>query len=314
MAVPTIATVTPTTGWTGGQVIKIAGTNFRLPPTPPLIAGKLPPPIPTVEVKFGTQESVRVAVRSATLLEALAPIADPGAVDVTVTNLDDSGVAIPGETATSAGIFTYDRPRLTDRPDFDRVTRQLVIEMRRQVIENVSLFSHVDYDDVIGGNLDITHIGKLPAVALAGPDITEDRPFFADNSRREESLDADTFEAHRAPLTVQLEYEVLVLASLTSQLMALQTLVLQFFDRNRFLTLARDPTDLAKGTISFEMAWEVGATFRNTTRPNPSNVKSYIGNILIRGVIIEHLGTFPTETLDETSEVVDDVVTTTQAV
>jgi hypothetical protein len=285
----------------------VVGTNFRLPPPPPAVAGKLPPPVPTVRVSFGAEVSSRVRVLSANALEALAPIASPGIVNVTVTNLDDDGDPIAGETVTASDAFTYARPKLTDQPDLDRVNRQLLIELKRQVLDNVGIFSHVDFDDVVGGDLDVAFVGKLPALALAGPDITEDRPFYSTNERLEIATSPSTYEAHKAPLTVRLGYEVVTLTEFTSQLMALQTLLLQFFERNKFLRVPRNPADPSAGHVAYEMAWEVGTTFRNTTRPNQSNVKSYVGNIVVRGVLIEHMASFTSETLDEAGQVVDDV-------
>lgn len=313
MAVPTITDVSPTTGWTGGQVIKITGTNFRLPTTPAAdFGGKLPAPLPTVEVKFGSVASERVWVRSDTLLEALAPVADPGVADVSVQNLDDDGDPIAGETVTSVGGFTYLRPKLTDKPDFQRVIEQVIIEFRRQVLENTSISSHVDFDAEVGGQLDLTHIGKLPAVVLAGPDVVEQR-IYSTNEWRDVALDANTFERHRAPQTVTLEFEVIALSEFAQQLIALEALVLQFFNRNPFLRVLRDPDDVAAGTADFEMAWEIGTTFRNTTTPNESNTKSVLGTFVVRGVLLEDIAGFDNETLDRTSGIVDDVVTNSEA-
>ena len=308
MAVPTITTVSPLIGWTGGQVIKITGTNFNVPVIPAATTGKLPPPLPTVEVKFGAVVGSAVRVISSTSLEVKTPIADAGLVDVTVTNLDSSGVAIPGETVTNVDAFTYALPLLTDQPCFDRINMQLLIELKRQVFDNVSMGTHIDFDDDIGGSLDVTALAKLPALVVSGPDISYADGEYRSNSPLEITIDSDTFEEHRAPLTVNLEYQINVIAEYNSQLISLQTLVLQFFERNTKLIVIRDPADLSKGTIDFEMAWEIGTTFRNVSKPNDDNIKSYVGNILIRGVIIENIAGFTSETLDKTNQVVDGVV------
>jgi hypothetical protein len=45
MAVPTITSVTPSTIWTGGQLVVVRGTDFRLPPEPAVSTrGPLPDP------------------------------------------------------------------------------------------------------------------------------------------------------------------------------------------------------------------------------------------------------------------------------
>jgi hypothetical protein len=109
MAVPTITSVTPSTVWTGGQLVVVTGTNLRLPPDPPVSAtGPLPDPLPTVGVLVGSVEAKAVDVLSATMLSCNVPAADPSPAPVAmvVRNLDDAGVPIPGESATLAAAVT----------------------------------------------------------------------------------------------------------------------------------------------------------------------------------------------------------------
>lgn len=81
MATPTIASVTPAEGHTGGRtLVEIVGTNFRLP-TAPAPTGPTSAPPPSVRVKFGTAEASNVAVFSSSLLSCLTPENDERAIE-----------------------------------------------------------------------------------------------------------------------------------------------------------------------------------------------------------------------------------------
>lgn len=97
---PTIATVLPAKGHTGGKtLVEITGTGFVLPPSPTTV----PAPAPTsrMRVWFGDVEADLVEVADATVLYAFTPIHDPGVVDVKVQELAE----LPAELITGAAPF-----------------------------------------------------------------------------------------------------------------------------------------------------------------------------------------------------------------
>ena len=73
MAVPTITSITPPTVWTGGQLVIVRGTNFRLPPPAASSNGPLPDPIPTVSVTVDALAATQVEVLSSTMLSCHLP-------------------------------------------------------------------------------------------------------------------------------------------------------------------------------------------------------------------------------------------------
>lgn len=86
MAVPTITSITPTSGHTGGQVlVEITGTGFQLDADPPDGVIPVPEPPQTVEVLFGTTPGHRLSkaeepgadVWTAERLFVLTPKLDP---------------------------------------------------------------------------------------------------------------------------------------------------------------------------------------------------------------------------------------------
>jgi hypothetical protein len=186
MAVPTITSVTPSNGLPSGRArVEIIGTNFRTPPVHPP-AGSDPPltgPIGgewlrTVSVTIDGRESDDVVPVSSTLLWVITPKflglhSDlPKASDVVVTNLDDDGVPIGGETVTDAGGFTFQRQDLTAQSDVTWVTRNLLWRFKRNIVANVACNTSIDYSDDPASGL--TAIGAVPAILLLGPDVEDD--------------------------------------------------------------------------------------------------------------------------------------------
>src|SRR5687767_11909854 len=104
MAVPTITAVSPSVIYTGGQMIAVTGTNFRTAYPPPDVDGPLPVPPPTVQVLIGTSAARKVVVSSTTTLTCITPPVEPGAVTVTVKNLDAAGNPIAGETVSATNL------------------------------------------------------------------------------------------------------------------------------------------------------------------------------------------------------------------
>lgn len=295
MAVPTIGTVAPATVWTHGQLITITGTNFRLAPIPSQsLAAPYPAPIPAVKVTVDGVVATGVKVRSATEVTCFAPAHDPGAVPVTVQNVDDAGVPIAGEIATLANAFTYARPALTDEPDFARLTRQVVRDLKRAVLENVVMFRHSDYD---GTEFEQVDPAKLPSLGMSGPHITWDSPAYRKQGNVVTGAFPDvTHFRRRRSLTVDLQYDIIGLAVNTTQLLALETAVLLFLERHTHIEIDKDAADPAKGKARYPLFVPRG-TFRNTTIPSPSNIRSFAGSFVIRGVNIEELASFPGEAL-----------------
>uniref|UniRef100_A0A6H1Z942 Uncharacterized protein n=1 Tax=viral metagenome TaxID=1070528 RepID=A0A6H1Z942_9ZZZZ len=98
-------------------------------------------------------------------------------MDVTVTNLDDDGAAIPGETATLAGGFTYQRweslPPADDSPLLI-VLQAFLARMVREVLtkpagstdqgSGVAISTHVDFRAAGGGAY--IEVASVPYVGL----------------------------------------------------------------------------------------------------------------------------------------------------
>lgn len=273
--------------------MRLTGTNFRVPAT----AG-----LTTVEIKFGTKVATNVRIWSVTSLSCLTPIHDAGTVSVTVTNLDDDGDAIAGETVTLANAFTFFLPKLTVEyeSDLSRCVKTLVRELKRQVLSNVSIMVHTDWAE--GGGT-ATYVGDIPALVLVGPELVENR-FYSLNEEEETDVGGgppNTFRRRRVPYTVDLFFNIIGISDNQLELTNLMANTQLFFHRNKYLIMDRDPSNSSAGTVRYEMEPLPNGDLRMSGITNESNVRMFQGRFQIFGFDIEDIADQPNDfVVDET--------------
>jgi hypothetical protein len=313
----------PAEGPTAGRnLVQIYGRNFRLPPDNPS-SGPLGPSNSgivvadkqqTVSVIFGGEEALEVKVISHIRLDVIVPISPiaavqasnygEGDVDVIITNLDDDGDPIVGETVTVTDGYKYRRPKLdaTNSTDLLRLVQTLIHELKRQVLPEVVLTVHTDFDADTSDQLNITELAKLPAIVLNGPDTPENR-FYSLNERPEVIIDGEVGEIRRKPRTVDLLFDIIVVSDSTMELLNLEEIMNDFVNRNICLSMYRDPDDISKGKVEYEFGFQTGGEFSITTKPSTSNIRSFTGAVVIRGFDIEGISSFTDEAVRSSSRV-----------
>lgn len=319
MAVPTIAVVAPNVGATmGGSLVEITGTNFKPWTAPPPTWGPVvpAPSSPTMQVLFGGLPSPEVAVISATRLLALVP-ATPiiveeasnygeGVVAVEVRNLDSSGVPIPGETATMASAYTFRRANLARQSDLNRLCRQIIVDWNAQVLSNVSMTTHTDFDPETGDLQNTAGIAKLPGIALLGPELRENR-MYSTNVHLRTPLTGIERAIRRVPFTVDVSFTILGAARLHAEAINLAAAVVGYFERNKYVALLRDPADASKGFVQYPLEFERGNEPKLDPTPSDSNVHFFSARMVIRGFDVEHLtGFVDHQVVGRTGQVTED--------
>ena len=301
--VPTIASLTPAVGLTAGDaLVTIAGTGFRaaLPqPNTGLGFGEWQE---TAMVLFGGTPAQQVRVLSDTLLTCLAPAAvAPGAVAVTVQNLDDGGALIVGESVALAAAYAYVLPRYTQEfeCDFTRTVRTLIQRMKQQLlIDEVNYAVQTDYDPTTGDELHVAKFAKLPGFALVGPDLEENR-FYSVNQQPTlpdgtvsllDGVSPGGFLEARVPYTVDVRYQIVCASDNSVELLNLMSNFIAFMHANKWLVIDRVAGQPTLGQIRVEMDFALGGLPKNATVPNTSNVRSWSANFLLRGLDIESFG------------------------
>ncbi len=312
MAVPVITNILPVGSTVGDPVegptagrslVLIFGDGFRLPPDPPpdgptgpVVAGRVTSPSPkTVSVTFGGREALKVDVVRTNLLHVVTPISPVAAnkannhgaadVDVVITNLDDDGDPIGGETVTRVDGYTYRRPQLdaTNSSDFLRLIEAMIEEWKRQVLPEVVFTVHTDFDDDTSSP--IVDIAKLPMIALILREVPENR--FYSTNERPEIESGGVVQTLRKPRTIDLLFDVVGASDSTMELMNLLAAANTFMEENIVIELDRDPADLSKGRVEYELDFQVGGDFAIGRGASNSNLRQFSGAIVVRGFDIE---------------------------
>jgi hypothetical protein len=322
MAVPTIASVTPSTGPTGGRtLVEIIGTNFQLPPAA-AATGKTTAPNPSVRVLFGGKPATRVRVISATRLQCLTPItpkvptdaADAsGAVNVMVENIDQNGVTVPGETVSAANAYTYAMPKLTAETTLTRLTRAFIVELRRQVVNNVELARHVDFDPATGDNMSFIEVAGLPALVLIGPELRYNG-VHGNDSVQPVTISGSTGSVHYAPRVRDLVFEVMGITDSVVARSNLIELFEGFMQRNPWIYLDRDESNPAAGQNRYELNYVFGEDPRAGARSVNSNVVTWTTRVYLQAVQVEGIAGFADSDVIEQDATVDQVVLSSQRI
>lgn len=293
MAVPTITSVTPAAGHTGGKTLcEIEGTGFRMPVPLPAVNGIVPESAPSLAVLFGDKPARQVVVVSPVLAYAQSPIHDPtdAGVTLTVQNLDADGVAIGGEIATLPGAFRFQRPNLASADDSDliRVIRAFVDELTRQVTPNVTWPQNTDYDEDTGDLLSQTETPKLPALIVAATDL-EENDFYAVRDPQETANpdDPDGFVTREPPVTVDVVFTVVGVSDNAAELLNLSAATKRFFRKNPRISMARDADDATKGEVDYELSVEDAPNVKISVGASRSNIRSFAMTARIVGFDIE---------------------------
>lgn len=293
MAIPTITSITPSAGLTSGRgFVTVVGTDMRLPPAPPPsgpTSGVLPR---TVDVLFGGILATLVRVRvdpanptNGTILTCLTPPHASGAVEVVLRNLDVDGLPIATEEVTAQAGFTFQRTDLTVESDLTRLVRTVLRAIKDQVLENLSLTVHTDYDDTTGDGLHIAAVSKLPALILVGPELDENRFYSINELPVDGGGDAVAlpFTQRRVPYTVDLGFDLIGVSEHTVELLNLMRACTTFVHKNKTIEMDRDASDPSLGRVAYELEFAPGGQLKTQNRPNQSNVRHFSGSLVVRG-------------------------------
>lgn len=291
MATPTFSSVSPAIGHTAGRVIvEVLGSNFQLPVIPN--SGPVPGPVPTtVSVLFGSVPAEKVEVVTPGRLFVTTPIHDPGAVALTVENVDSTGAPIVGESAVSPdGAYSFVLPTLTAEPanqsDLQRLVRTFVLELRRQVMPSVMISENTDYDPETGAEISVIDVPSFPHIVLIGPQFKLNR-FYSRNDPPDVEDGAGGFVERKVPITVDVEFGIVGVSNRQMEMLNLMHVTTNFFRDNTELRLDRSATDPSLGRNEYELDITADGAFVSTGKGNNSNVHSFTGRCVIRGFDIE---------------------------
>lgn len=287
MAIPTISSISPSKGHSGGgTVLRIVGTGFQLPAEPPSGIGPVPEGPATVRVFVGGVEARLVRVASATTLYVTTERRDPASgLDVEIRNVGPLGETLGAEVVVAAGAYEYARPIFTDVPDSTRLVKALHAELVRQVFPEVVITAHVDWTDSPATILRGARDAKAPCVFLAGPTFRPNAVYRTNVRSLEPVLDAaggeipNLVREHRAPLTDDVVFTIGAIADKYATLLALTAALRDFQLRNPFLYLPR--SEGSADLVRYDLVWESDLTVDSA--PEESNIRTCSGTIVVAG-------------------------------
>lgn len=274
MALPTLTSVEPAVGpSSGGDLVRLIGTNLAH----------------FVRTMFGESSASVLSVREESglcIVDVHTPRHAPGVVEVVLENLDSAGVPVPGESAVARGAYRFVRPTLAREADLTRVIRQLLRELKRQVLSNVSTSVSVDYDDTPQDGANVIALAKVPSLVLSGPTLRPNR-FYAANTAHEQAVagvSGPELVRRTPPYTVDLVFTLTATSQRTAELLNLMAAVATFLNRQRWLELTRDPLDPTRGTVRWEM--DADGEFR-TQLAGRDDVRAFSCGVVVRGFDID---------------------------
>jgi hypothetical protein len=243
MAVPTLLSLSTNTGpSSGGDLLTLLGIGFA----------------PEIRVQIGDSTASTVSVRQEqgqSVAVVRTPAHAEALVDLVLENLSVVGLPVPGERVVLSSAYRFVRPRIVQESNLTRLIRVLLRELKRQVMENVSMSVAVDFDDTALDGLDLVAISKLPSLVLSGPRLQQNR-FLSTNEAHEEivsGLNGPQIQRRRPPLTVDLEFGITGASDRAVELLNLIGAVSTFLNTNHWIEMLRDPDDLGKGKVRWEL-------------------------------------------------------------
>ena len=274
MAAPLVTSVTPEKGPTsGGDLVRVVGQGFGV----------------QARVRFGDVWGTVLSVREEaglSVIDVRTPPHPEALVPVTVENLDASGAPIPGELATIADAYRFQRAAIVAEATVTRLIRTLLRALKSQIVENTTLTVALDYDATPEDPLRVVTMATLPALVLSGPTVRESR-FYASNVPHEDvvpGVGGAELVRRRPAYTVDLGFVLTAASDRTAELLNLMASVASFLSRNRWLAMPRDPATPELGTVRWEMDPE--GDFRTNLR-GQSDVRVFTCGLVIRGFDID---------------------------
>lgn len=289
MPAPAFTSITPDSGLSGGGDLRvIIGTGFD-------VQAVLGDDVPVVSVLFGTLPARRIQVTSPTRLTCLPPRGEilesetSLIVPLTITN-EDQG---PPNSVVTGDVYTYRRPDLSklNQSHLATVAKTFRDRVGQQVIANVAMTTHVDFDESTADLMNRLALAKLPAIVLVGPAL-ELLPIVNNNAEPIVTLpvgdpEPTDFEARDQVRQVNMTYEIRLLTDSKKQMLNLTQACYGFHQRNEYLTdVPRDPLTPGAGVVRYPL--QIVSDFVAADARSRANVREAVGSWLIEGVLLEN--------------------------
>jgi len=276
MATPILARISQDRGPTsGGDIVRLSGTGLS----------------DRIAVWFGGAEAqvLRVVrLENTTFADVRTPAHTPALVDVIAWNLDLEGLPIAGERSTLSQAYRYLRTPLTSEATLTRIVRAMLQALKRDVLENTTITVSVDYQEPVDdeGSAVAVPVARVPSLVLSGPVLRENRFYRTVEAEEEIVLGEHGPEVRkrRPPFTADLSFTITGASASTAELLNLMNAFATFVNRNRWLSVPRDPEDASSDRIKWEL--HLDGEMR-TKLASGDGIRAFTAGVVVRGVDID---------------------------
>lgn len=222
-------------------------------------------------------------------LEVMGGLAEPYlGFPTTVAIGTTTLIPIEGESFTAAAAYEFVRPSLTQKAPVTLALEQLLIELRRQVLENVDFAKHSDFDPDTGDLLNTAVLAKLPGIVLADVQLPDSTMPVGRIPGERDGEDGATMISEPEDL-VDILVAMVVVTDSPIELFNLTAIMRRFFRKN---------SELVVGEETYPMAWEQGSPIAVTAQRGGDNLHSFTGQVSVRavpmgGFLLDYTGAMP---------------------
>lgn len=284
MAVPTISTVTPNNGPPCGKnLVIITGTNFRTPTITYTIPATAVPQ--TVSVTIAGLAADRVEVASSTKLYVIVPEAegnykdqkfDP--VDIVITNLDDDGNPISGESVTLTDGYTYKRWEFSAAP-LIAVAKKFLTRLMREVHPNVGWNTHPEFIEETVGT--VTLVSEAPSINV-DMDVEDDMDYNEFDNGFADISDGTITMRYRALRSRRFEARVMIVGRNKTEAFHMADAIENSFMINPFIKISADASLYSGNIDTFPV--ELRGSVKRASNPNNMGTYVLMHQLWIRGI------------------------------
>lgn len=187
--------------------------------------------------------------------------------------IEEEGIAVPGS-------FTFVRPDLGIESHVATTIRMLIRALKREVIGNVHMSTHTDYDADTGDLVSSTFLAELPSLVLANLRLPENRDDAGDDPEEREGTTPETFTVREPEHLVDIRFTLVGVSDDSVELLNLSTAVQRFFRKHHELVVPR-PGECAG---AYDMSFVPGAEMSISFNGDASNTQSFAGEVVIKSV------------------------------
>lgn len=201
-------------------------------------------------------------------------------------------VQVGGEITVWPKAFAPVRPNLSQEGHLATTVGAFILELRRQILENVAWTTHTDYDDDTGDMINLAELGQLPALILVGlqtPDNNDQVTTEEEYQLNDPTGAEGDFLRVKEPRIIDVLGTLVGVADDDITLLNMMQAVRIFFRDNPRLLVPRDIADPSRGFIEYDLETSMNATAAVSNTNNDANVQFFARDFRIEGVRLESM-------------------------